>query len=77
MNAKNSTFGQQFDMGGNDAFLTILHTLCFVWQNLIYLSSAPQQPVNPAQHVQFSLTECSVTSLVLQQCMVLSLRGIY
>lgn len=77
MNTKNSAFGQQFDTVGNDAFFYIPHTLCFVWQNFIYLNRAPQQHVNRAQHVQFSHTRCSVMSLVLQQRTVLSLGEIY
>lgn len=48
---------------------------CFVWPNSIYLSRAPQQPLNPAQHVQFSLTRCSVTSLVLSSAWFCHLVG--
>lgn len=67
----------QFDMAGNYAFFSVLLILCFVWQNYMYLSRAPQQPINFAQHVQFSLTRSSVMSLMLQHRMVLSLGGIY
>lgn len=76
MNAKNSAFGQQFDMVGNDAFLYSPYPL-FCVAKLHLSQQSPTAALNLAQHVQFSLSRCSVTSLVLQQCTVLSLGGIY